>query len=175
MIFKDLNDYELLYLIKEGNEEAYNLMLKKYEPFIKKLAYRFYGIVNEDFIYDGYLVMLEAINKFDESFNKTFLKYFELLLARYYCKYLIETVKESKAYSSLVENIKIATRKVQDDRVMKAKREIFSIEDEMLKRIIIEHIYENYTISFLCKKYNYNVKKVYNKLYEIKNKLNKQN
>ena len=33
-----LNDFELLYMISENNEEAYSLMLEKYQPMITKYA-----------------------------------------------------------------------------------------------------------------------------------------
>ena len=38
MEYKDLNDSEMLYLIRENEEEAYNYVYKKYEPLINKFA-----------------------------------------------------------------------------------------------------------------------------------------
>lgn len=173
MIFKDLNDYELLYLIKEGNEKAYWLFLKKYEPFIVKLSKRFYSIYDDDFLYDGYLILNEAINKYDEKYNKTFYKFFELLLARYYCKFIRKSSMENVALNEYYYRLTLSKRRSYDERVELAKGEIYNIKDELLKNIILEYIYSDQTITTICKKYNYNVKNVYNKLYEIKNKLNK--
>ena len=38
MDYKDYNDYELLDYIAEGNEDANNIIIKKYEPLIIKIA-----------------------------------------------------------------------------------------------------------------------------------------
>ena len=38
MEYKDFNDYELLDYIAEGNEDANNIIIKKYEPLINKIA-----------------------------------------------------------------------------------------------------------------------------------------
>jgi DNA-directed RNA polymerase specialized sigma subunit len=38
MEYKNFNDYELLYYISEGNEDANNIIIKKYEPLINKIA-----------------------------------------------------------------------------------------------------------------------------------------
>ena len=40
MEYKDFNDYELLSYIAEGNEEANNIIIKKYEPLINKIAHK---------------------------------------------------------------------------------------------------------------------------------------
>ena len=32
MKYKDINDYEVLYMISEGDEVAYNMMYDKYHP-----------------------------------------------------------------------------------------------------------------------------------------------
>ena len=38
MEYKDFNDYELLNYISEGSEDANNILIKKYEPLINKIA-----------------------------------------------------------------------------------------------------------------------------------------
>lgn len=175
MIFSLINDYELLYLIKEGNEKAYEVMIEKYKPFIKKMSYRFYSFYNDDFLYDGYLVLNEAIMKFDDRYSKSFLKFYELLLARYFCKYVKKNMLESLAIKEYEYSytLRFNERSIYDIRVELAKREIYKIKDETLKKILIEYFYSCEKISDICQKYNYNVKKVYNKINGIKNKLNK--
>lgn len=72
MNYRDFNDYELLSYIEEGNEEASNVLYKKYEPFIiataKKMASTCstLGIDISDFIQEGMLGFSQAIRKFDE-------------------------------------------------------------------------------------------------------------
>ena len=43
MHYKELNDYELLDLIYENNEEARELLLKKYQPIIIDIAKKYYN------------------------------------------------------------------------------------------------------------------------------------
>lgn len=173
MNFKEINDYELLFLIKEGNEKAYEVIMKKYEPFIKKMSYRFYSIIDDDFLYDGYLVLNEAIIKYDEGYSKTFLKFFELLLARYFCKYIKKMENERIALNEYSYELSLVNRKIKDKRIEIAKQEINNIKEELLKKIILEYINSNSSIAEICKKYGYNSKNVYNKLYQIKRKINK--
>ena len=171
MNFKEINDYELLFLIKEGNEKAYEVIMKKYEPFIKKMSYRFYSIIDDDFLYDGYLVLNEAIIKYHEGYSKTFLKFFELLLARYFCKYIKKMENERIALNEYSYELSLVNRKIKDKRIEIAKQEINNIKEELLKKIILEYINSNSSIAEICKKYGYNSKNVYNKLYQIKRKI----
>ena len=38
MEYRDFNDYELVSYIHEGNEDANNILIKKYEPLINKIS-----------------------------------------------------------------------------------------------------------------------------------------
>ena len=76
------NDNELLYLIKNHDEEALELMFKKYENLIlSKIRQYHFPISNkEDYLQEGRIVLLKAIDTYRTEFEKTFTKYFELLL-----------------------------------------------------------------------------------------------
>lgn len=173
MDFECINDYELIYLIREGNEKAYELLLEKYKPFIIKLSYRVYSMCEEDSIYDGYLILNQAIKKFDESFNKTFLRFFELLLVRYYCKYVKKAISENNALAHYTYNTTFKEKKdyERERRIKQAQKEISEIKDEVARNIIMEYINSDNTITSICKKIGYNPKKIYNLLAKIKNKL----
>lgn len=73
MPYKDYNDYELLYMVKESDEVAHNLLYEKYKPLIYNLSkryakvYQHYGIDINDFILEGYLGLDQAIRKFKEK------------------------------------------------------------------------------------------------------------
>lgn len=76
------NDYELLYLIHDNSYEAMGMMFRKYEKLIysKIYKYHFNNSLFDDLVQEAYLVLYKAINIFDSRFNKTFTKFFELLL-----------------------------------------------------------------------------------------------
>ncbi len=86
MLYQGWNDYELLYLIKEGSEKALNLMYIKYEKFIiyKARSCGFRGFDLDDCIQEGYILLTTAIKKFKGEYNKTFCKYFEIILLRHF-------------------------------------------------------------------------------------------
>ena len=72
------NDYELIYLIKEGNELALNLMYHKYSNFIRIKARElgFRGFDLDDCIQEGLLLLTKAIKTFNNDYNKSFWSYF---------------------------------------------------------------------------------------------------
>ena len=72
-----LNEYELIYLIREQNEEALKLLLQKYTPFIGKLAsrYRVKGIDYEDFLQEGLVAFNKAIYSYNEYAPISFYTY----------------------------------------------------------------------------------------------------
>ena len=81
------NDYELLDLIYDNDEVAYDIMLKKYKPIIYSKALEYYnylkanhceGFTLDDFYEEGIIAFNHAIKKFDA--NKGTLFYSFLLV-----------------------------------------------------------------------------------------------
>ncbi len=80
-----INDYELIYLYKETqSEEALKKLIIKYKPLIMKNIYRFYIEPQDydDFYQESIITLVDCLNRFDTSYNKTFTKYYELILYR---------------------------------------------------------------------------------------------
>ena len=69
------NDYELVYLIKDGNVPAKEYLFKKYSVLIKKI-YRegFYNLRYQlfDFMQEGFIILEKVITSYDFSFNFSF-------------------------------------------------------------------------------------------------------
>lgn len=69
----EYNDYELIYLIKEENEEAILIMMDKYEPLIRSIAsyyainYKRYKVEYDDLVQEGRIGLLQAIKNFDDK------------------------------------------------------------------------------------------------------------
>lgn len=76
--YEDLNDYELISMAEEQNEEAINLLYKKYQPIFQqkshKLLNRFHnkGIDLEDLIQECTIAFEEALRKFNPSDGASF-------------------------------------------------------------------------------------------------------
>lgn len=79
-IYKDLNDYEIMYLIEE-NENARDLLFEKYRPVVIKIASHYKeqakicGLEMEDLIQEGYLGLYGAIKNYNSNNNTLFYTY----------------------------------------------------------------------------------------------------
>ena len=78
MDYKDINDYELLYLIEEESNVAYDILYQKYLPLIKNITIKFYnylkryGVEFDDLFQEAYLAFLKTIKLFNEKENTLF-------------------------------------------------------------------------------------------------------
>ena len=70
MDYKQVNDYEVIYMIKENDEEARNLLIRKYKPIINKISNKYissvkpFGVEIDDLVQEGMIALNKAINTF---------------------------------------------------------------------------------------------------------------
>ena len=82
---KEINDYELLYLISD-NDDSLEILLYKYKPFIERKIRRYsdyfrkYGVDIEDLRQELYLSVIYAINNYDQSSSASFFTYLNRLV-----------------------------------------------------------------------------------------------
>ena len=85
--YKD-NDYELLYLISENNEDAKELFYKKYKPIIELKAKKFTKYVESkgydynDLIQEGMIGLSKAIKDFSEQKDVKFTTFANICIER---------------------------------------------------------------------------------------------
>lgn len=85
--YKD-NDYELLYLISENNEEAKELFYRKYKPIIEVKARKFVKYVESkgydynDLIQEGMIGLSKAIKDFSEQKDVQFTTFANICIER---------------------------------------------------------------------------------------------
>lgn len=88
MDYKNFNDYELLNYIAEGNEDANNIIIKKYEPLINKIATKMLpycknnGLEKNDLIQEGMIGLNHAIDRYQEQENILFYTYAKTCIER---------------------------------------------------------------------------------------------
>ncbi len=86
--YKQLNDYELLDLILENNEQAKELLIKKYIPIVKYIAKNHYkknqnqGLELEDLIQEGIYAIFKAIETYKVNKNIKFCTYVTACITR---------------------------------------------------------------------------------------------
>lgn len=86
--YKTVNDYELLYMISDNNDDSLEFLFEKYKPFInrklskwKAKASRF-GIDLEDLEQEINLALVSAVNSFNENNGTSFYTYLNVVLER---------------------------------------------------------------------------------------------
>lgn len=73
MDYRDYNDYELIYEIRENSEEAYKTIFTKYSFLINKLARTYsvkakaYKVEYDDLVQEGYVGLSQALNDYNED------------------------------------------------------------------------------------------------------------
>lgn len=86
-MYKDENDYELIYMISE-NETAKDMFFEKYRPFIISKANKFYPLIKNggyelnDLIQEGMIGLSQAINDFKEQKNVKFASFASVCIER---------------------------------------------------------------------------------------------
>ncbi len=177
MIFRNYNDFEIINLIKQGNEEAFTFMVDKYRYLIAKkigsfnLSYQF-----DDCFQECLMILYKSVIKFDESFNKTFTRYFE----RNLINALISIKRKLNRYGTFI-NEKLP---VLYDGFVKESSEIYIRESEMknaLKQLsifekqVFQHkIIKKLSIRQTAQELNCEEKKIYNAIDRIRKKIKMQ-
>ena len=89
MNYKNINDYEILYMIKEKDDYAQNIIYEKYLPVIKKIASKYINfVVNrgadyEDLVQEGTIGLSKAITGYRDDQNAMFYTYACLCIERH--------------------------------------------------------------------------------------------
>lgn len=74
--YKQYNDYELLYMVRENNEDAFSVLYEKYQPLMQKYAQQYYhyykneGIDYDDLCQEAYLAFDRCLRYYQEG-NET--------------------------------------------------------------------------------------------------------
>ena len=88
MNYAELNDNELIYYINEHDDEANNIIIKKYEPLIASIATRiinncpYLGLEKNDLIQEGMIGLNHAIGYYNEQKDITFYTYAKTCIER---------------------------------------------------------------------------------------------
>lgn len=195
MEYKDFNDYELVYYIHEGNEDANNILIKKYEPLINKVALRMLpycksnGLELEDLVQEGMIGLNHAIERYQEQEDTLFYTYAKTCIERKIISVVLSSnrnknkiLNESVSYDD-EENLII---KYLQDKNPSPLEEMVNIEIEknLLKKFkenltdFEEQVFELHISGFkyreIAKILDKTPKSIDNTIQRIKTKLKKQ-
>ena len=185
----EYNDYELVSLAKEGNEDAINIIYKKYKPIIVSkskdaiVRANHHGVEISDIMQEGYIGLEEAINDFSEDDNTSFYTFAVLCINRQIINYLRKTTGcRDKALNDAV-----AIDDYIDHFVMKddfntefsfiakesEKGIIKKIKDDMteFENNVFELKMNGYNFDEIADNLNKDIKSIYNTFQRIKAKI----
>ncbi len=168
------NDNELLYLIYEKEDAALEVIFDKYKPMILRRIKEFKVVYcnYDDFYQEGLLMLKKAVETFDSSYNKTFNRYFDLILQRRF----IRLVQNEKDYNY---NITLKDYEFfecfEDTSTVKTLMDIDCGSLSRFERQVFEKLYkENKEISKISDELGCNVECIYNASARAKKKLRKK-
>lgn len=170
------NDNELLYLMYERVEEAEEILFLKYSNLIYKRMKTFMIKIKnqDDFFQEGLMALNTALNTYNPFRNKSFNKYFDLILQRKFI-YILNSNKNYYYNVILLDSIS----HIIDESI--AIYEVNNSVDPVelgLNQIEIELYNLKYVMGYKYKEIanilGFNIKKVYNLYYNLKDKIKKQ-
>ena len=163
------NDNELLYLISETDEIAFEFIVKKYEPLIKSRLVNFKINVRsfEDYFQECLMTLNKCIMKYRDDKEISFNKYFDKML-QYRIKHILESEKDYYYNVINVDEIEL------DKLVITAAKDEFVESEVMLSKYekkVFELLKENKSIEIISSSLNKNAESVYNTIARVKRKL----
>lgn len=80
--FDELTDEQLLFLIKYGNKDPFEVLMMRYYPLVGKAIQGYYlrGYDQEDFRQEARMIFYHAVHSYDAAKGYTFGKFFQLAL-----------------------------------------------------------------------------------------------
>lgn len=184
----EYNDFELVSLIRENNEEAREILYNKYKPIIVKKStdqiYKLgsYGMEINDLIQEGYIGLDNAINCFNEKENTSFYTFALLCIDRH----IITYIKKNTNNKAMVLNDAINlddgkeylfrdNTDIEGSFINKedAKEFINLICDSLsdIEKKVFSLKLEGYDIGEIANLLNKDTKVIYNTLHRIKYKI----
>lgn len=168
------NDYEIINLAREGNDEATTLLFEKYTPLIyKKIDLFHLNYDREDMYQEGLMVLHKTLLKYEPSFNKTFTRFFEMNLERRLISIINKKARRYEIFNSNINYIYETSNdkgenSVYYDLYLKEMKKILTKTENLVYTL---RELENYSIDYIKNKYQLDEKVIYNSLYRAKAKI----
>ncbi len=121
-MYKDQDDYELIYLVGENNETATNILYEKYKVIIELKAKKYLkygkklGLEYSDLVQEGMMGLTEAIKSFNDTKNAQFKTFANLCIERQIFSLLKKASR--KKHTLLNDSISLDEKINEDDNTL---------------------------------------------------------
>lgn len=184
------NDYELVFLAQEGNEDAINLIYQKYKPIIIKKSKNaivfasHHGIEINDIMQEGFIGLDEAIRDFSQDTEATFYTFANLCIDRQIANYLKKMTSGKDRILNDAITINDSLEKTMRDDTDIEKYFIFRDNNEEITANIRQKLtnfekkvfdlrLKGYSFEEIANILNKDMKAIYNTFFRIKEKIKK--
>lgn len=184
------NDYELVFLAQEGNEDAINLIYQKYKPIIIKKSKNaivfasHHGIEINDIMQEGFIGLDEAIRDFSQDTEATFYTFANLCIDRQIANYLKKMTSGKDRILNDAITINDSLEKTMRDGTDIEKYFIFRDNNEEITANIRQKLtnfekkvfdlrLKGYSFEEIANILNKDMKAIYNTFFRIKEKIKK--
>lgn len=186
----ELNDYELVSLAQENNEDAVNLIYQKYKPMIIKKSRNaivfatHHGIEINDIMQEGFIGLDEAIKNFSQDDTATFYTFANICIDRKISTYLKKTTRGKDRILNEAVTIDDVLDKVISDSTdielsfISRDNENHIIEEikeqlTVFEKKVFDMKIKGYSFEEIANTLNKDLKSIYNTFHRIKMKIKK--
>ena len=183
------NDYELVSLAQENNEEAIKILYQKYKPIIIKksehaiLYLSHHGIEINDIMQEGFIALDEAIKKFSQNDTASFYTFATLCISRKISTYIKRMQGKNKilndaiAIDEGIENLLKDSFNVETS-VISCNEEVFLLAKiqktlTSFEKDVFNLKIKGYSFEEIANTLNKETKAIYNSFHRIKQKIKK--
>ncbi|MCK5761960.1 MAG: sigma-70 family RNA polymerase sigma factor [Candidatus Izimaplasma sp.] len=176
MTYPKHNDYEIISLRREGDNDALELMFDKYSRLISKKIYKFNLYQDyDDMFQEGMMILYKSIRSFNEIYSKSFTRYFELNLDRKFITILSKKIRRREIFKNnelfiYETNSNINQNSVYYDLLKKEIAKILTYSEHLVYTL---RELNNYSITYIKEKHGMSDKEIYNALHRAKVKIKK--
>lgn len=151
MNYKEMNDYELLYVVAENSDDSMEIILDKYRPFIKHQIWKWQAIAKklclevEDIEQEIYCAVFNAVRSYDETFDTSFYTYLTTIVERKMNNLMrtYDSLKHQVLNNALSLSTPVSTNLILADLVEdKSENVEDKLNEQVLKDAINRFIYE---------------------------------
>ena len=186
----DHNDYELVFLAQEGNEDAINVIYQKYKPIVVKKSKNaivfasHHGVEINDIMQEGFIGLEEAIRNFSQDTDATFYTFATLCIDRQIASYLKKMTSGKDRVLNEAVTINDSLEKTMRDDMDIERYFIGKDNNKEMAIIIREKLTDfekkafdlrvkGYSFDEIAKALNKDMKAIYNTFFRIREKIKK--
>lgn len=187
---KEYNDYELVSLAQEGNEDAVNILYKKYRPIIIKksknsiINVTHHGIEINDIMQEAFIGFDEAIKNFSQDSDASFYTFALLCIDRKIYNYLRKVsggrdkiLNEAVNIDDNLDRIISSTEDIELSFI--SQNDEYTMIDDIrnlltvFERKVFDMKIDGYSFEEIANTLNKDLKAIYNTFHRIKTKIKK--